>query len=251
MRQSEYTSKGIPNFIYLAMVLLIIGMVVASILLIRKAGTYAGEAADRAIAAAKNAYTESKEESKKKAKEDFCTKAKEQYKVEVHSDITISSVKETANLNVLECQTTDYFYRDLPEQKITACLKVTGGGKYTVNLKNAEYCIDQDRSAVYIRLPQPVFEYIGELNEESMHFNKEGIQIGPFQWGDGTTKEGSDLLDEVRAEASEKLSEELSSDPELKYMEAAKKSAQKLLTELVHAANPNIPDILVDISFVE
>ena len=68
MRQSEYTSKGIPNFIYLAMVLLIIGMVVASILVIRKAGTYAGEAADRAIAAAKMPTLNQKRNQRKRRK---------------------------------------------------------------------------------------------------------------------------------------------------------------------------------------
>lgn len=252
MEQKKEQQKHVPNFVYIILTLLIFAVLGLLVFFILKGSDYAGSALQNGITAAKASYQESKELAKKDAHEAYAQKAKEQYKVQVHSSISILSVQETADLNVLECQTSDYFYREDKERKITACLKVTGTGKFTVNLKNAEYCVDQQRCAVFIRLPQPVFEYTGETDEEPLYFDKDSaVHIGPFEIGDGTTQEGSEILDELRAEASEKLSEELSSDADLQYSEAAKESAVKLLTELVKAANPDVPDVTVDISFME
>ncbi len=246
---AQQQKKTVPGYVYIVLILLIVGMMILAFVLFQKAGNYASAASETAISAAKNAYQDSKEQAKKEAHEAYAEKAKEQYKVQVHSEINITSVTETAELNVLECQTSDYFYHEIPDQNLSACLKVTGSGKFKVNLKNAEYSIDAERNAVYVSLPDPVFEYSGEKDEEPIFFDKGTVRIGNIALFDGSTGEGEAILKELRDEAAEKLRAELSSDADLNYQETARESAKKLLTELIKAANPEVPDLSIEITF--
>ena len=187
MEQKNAPQKSVPKSVYIMLILVIAAVITTFVYLFLKAGDYASSALQNGISAAKTSYFESKEQAKIDAHEVYAHKAKEQYKVQVHSIISILSVQETADLNVLECQTSDYFYRDDKERKIKACLKVTGTGKFTVNLKNAEYCVDQQHSAVFIRLPQPVFEYTGEIDEEPVYFDDGSVKLFGLKIKDGST----------------------------------------------------------------
>ena len=139
MEQKKEQHKVVPKSVYIILTLMILAVVGLLLFFLLKGSDYAGSALQNGITAAKVSYQESKEQAKQDAQEAYARKAKDQYKVQVSSNISILSVQETANLNVLECQTSDYFYHEDKERAITACLKVTGTGKFTVNLRNAEY----------------------------------------------------------------------------------------------------------------
>lgn len=228
------------NIIYLiTLAIMIIGATLALIFRY-KTTEYRNQAIKTGASAAEAAYQAGKDEAHASAYQSFFDRAKKHYRTTSDVNISIESVRKTADLNVLECYISDYF--PYKENEVSACLKVTGKGCFIIDLNNAEYNVDSAQRIVYITLPHPVLQYLGETGEEDRGFEKDSI-------GNGSTQEGSEILDELRKTASIKLEEELEQEAAEKYQKEAEASAEKLLEGLVKAANPKVEDICVIIEF--
>ena len=165
----------------------------------------------------------------------------------VSNDVTISlnAVKEKSNLEVLKISDVVYIIDDGKENDsgTISWLKVNGTGVFTVDLKAAEYLVDNSRCRVMIRVPTPVLDNknISIDDFESLLFNEN-------KWEPSNSiKNGEELAREQLSEAQSKMQEDFEANEN--YSKLAKSLTESMLRTLIQSLNPDIPDLEVDVEF--
>lgn len=207
--------------------------------------------------AAKNAYDTEKENAANAVYEEFYQKGYQDFEVVNTASIQLESLKSEAKLEVLKAYNVVY---QLTEEKQssglleslenkatgepTVWLEVPGEGAFTVNMRQAEFVIDEVRQYVLIRIPEPeISSFSIDYSDVRMLYSEEGgVFNRSVRVGDETAKT---MLE--AAESNLKLDMQNNQ----RFYQAAKNSAKRVLTDWVKKLNPDLPDIQVDIQLME
>ncbi len=134
---------------------------------------------------------------------------------------------------------TDFFNKDN-----TSWLEVPGKGVFTVDLQAAEFIIDAQRQLVLIRIPGPeLFNFTLDYeNVEVLYFDEGGILKN-------SAKYGVDKAVEQLQNAELEMIQRISNNQEL--YQQAQTAAGNMLTSLVKELNPQLPDLTVEVEFLD
>ncbi len=216
--------------------LVIIGVVISST--IRKGAASAKEAyedaRDTASAEAYNRFYETAFDS-----------AERDYHVANRVAIEVGSIKEEAQLEVLCVNDVEYVIEsknDTPNGE-EVWMEFQGKGLFTVNMKASEFVIDSDRQYVLVRVPRP------ELTKIDITQAKQLFWRGGTFLRNGSISDGTDLAIEMRKAGQTKLQNYMKSNPQ--FYKSAKGSAQVIIEELVKGLNPELPNLTVEVEFVD
>lgn len=169
--------------------------------------------------------------------------SEKQNHVSNYAVINIENVQEISRLEVLEVWDTEFVIKDADkESKITSWLEVQGRGVFTVDLTMGEFITDTERQYVLVRVPKPALtnctlEKTGkQFWKNSTVFNgsiAEGVYLSQDQLG-----EGQRLLEDSMKQSR-------------RFYESARDSAVSMIKSLVKQWNPNLPDLQVEVEFME
>lgn len=176
-------------------------------------------------------------------------KAEKAHHVSNRATITLGNLRRKQKLEVLHARDVYYDIKE-PENKswlnpnrdASLWLEVPAKGIFTVDLKPAEYIIDDESQYVLIRVPKPeLSEFSIEYEHvETLHFEKPGI----FK---ESAKYGADLAKERLENSELNIKQEMLNSQEL--YKRAETSAEAILENLVRQLNPNVPELEVEIEF--
>lgn len=172
--------------------------------------------------------------------------AERKYHVRNDVFITIGDMEEKADLEVLNVSDVVFIIRDAEDNGgITSWAEFPGAGTFTVNLKDAEFIIDNDRNHVLARVPEP------ELSRCDIQFKNVKLLLRedgqPFR--NGTTVEGEEEADRDTKEAQRKLRNSFLENSQ--YLGAAEESAKSLIIESIKGLNSDDEDLIVDVEFTD
>lgn len=175
--------------------------------------------------------------------------------------ISIGTLQEEEKLEVLRVSNVEYVISEEEEGEfldnilsavtgifsdddVVSWLEVPGDGVFTVDLKTAEFIVDEERQDVLIRSPDP------ELSEFAIDY--EGVEIlyfddaGLFK---NSAKVGEDLAREQLQDAQLQMMQEIQDNQ--RYYQSARDAAEDLLISMVKELNPGIPDLTVEVEFMD
>lgn len=167
------------------------------------------------------------------------------YHVSNRAVISLGDIRETAVLEVLSVSDIAYLTQNPSgeNKNILSWLEVPGTGVYTVNLAVGEFLVDDERSAVYVRLPKP------ELLPANISIDHANVKTLLFKANKFQTSiaDGERLAAQQLNEARTRIAEDIGGN--LQYYEYAERSARTLLENLIRAVNSGIEDLTVEIEF--
>ena len=171
--------------------------------------------------------------------------AEADYHLKNRAVISFGNIRETANLEVLSISDIAFMIEnpDSGNKNTLSWLEVPGTGVFTVNLAAGEFLADDERSAVYVRLPKP------ELLPMNISIDHENVKVLRFSSNAllSSVRDGEQLAGKQLNEARTRILEDIGSN--LQYYEFAENSARTLLENLIKAINREIPDLKVEIEF--
>lgn len=237
--RKKASSKKTPALITL-MVVLIILMAFGSIVLL-KSGI--GAAASALLNSYEAAYASEKDNAYHALYQSAYDRAEKNYHVSSTVVISIGDLEESQKLEVLKANDIEFITedRDNNSGNVTAWLEVEGEGTFVVDLQAAEFIIDNDRHYVLVRIPNPELTNINIIKTTRRLFADD--------WRDGSYREGVDLALKQRNEASLQIQKALLSNQYI--FSNAQDVAVAMIGNLVKQFNPDIPDLTVDVEFME
>lgn len=207
-------------------------------------------------------YHSAKDTAKQETEESFYNAVFELSESAHHlsNDITIQiqGITEIRNLEVLNVFLTDY--QVWPEQATSggvldivvdpligdaeAWIRFDGIGIFTVSLQNADFILDEQRKSVLVRVPSPVMERVLiQQDEDDVLYTSDA---GLFNNASDT---GQQLVLSLTQKAQQDMTAKARSNPE--YYAQAKASAEKTITQLIKNLNPDLPDLTVEVEFID
>jgi len=207
-------------------------------------------------------YHSAKDTAKQETEESFYNAVFELSESAHHlsNDITIQiqGITEIRNLEVLNVFLTDY--QVWPEQETSggvldivvdpligdaeAWIRFDGIGIFTVSLQNADFILDEQRKSVLVRVPSPVMERVLiQQDEDDVLYTSDA---GLFNNASDT---GQQLVLSLTQKAQQDMTAKARSNPE--YYAQAKASAEKTITQLIKNLNPDLPDLIVEVEFID
>lgn len=207
-------------------------------------------------------YHSAKDAAKQKTAENYYNAALELSESAHHlsNDITIQiqGITEIRNLEVLNVFLTDY--QIWPEQETSggvldivvdpligdaeAWIRFDGIGIFTVSLQNADFILDEQRKSVLVRVPSPVMERVLiQQDEDDVLYTSDA---GLFNNASDT---GQQLVLSLTQKAQQDMTAKARSNPE--YYAQAKGSAEKTIIQLIKNLNPDLPDLTVEVEFID
>lgn len=186
--------------------------------------------------------------------------AEKAHHVSNNVSISIGTLKEEQKLEVLKVSDVTY---ETPKPKdqngfeglianitgifdaeVVSWLEVPGNGVFTVNLQAGEFIIDEERQYVLIRVPNP------ELTEFAIDY--ENVELLLFEEGGAfknSAKYGVDKAVEQLQSAELTMMQNVNNNQE--FYKRARESTEKMLMNLVKQLNPQLPNLLVEIEFID
>lgn len=161
--------------------------------------------------------------------------------------IALDGIREKADLEVLQINTSYLYVSDKEDQSkaLTIWYRIPGTGSYTVDLQMTEFVVDSERNHVLVKAPLPVVtKFREELDKvEQLEYKDDRFILK------GNTGEGEKIAQKMLYNARSEMVNSLESNRE--YMDAAKESARKLITNIIRALNPSIKDLSVTVEFAD
>lgn len=195
---------------------------------------------------AKEAYDSKKDEAYQQTYNNYVSMGEQAYHTSNRPQISVSFAEEASELEVLTVTATVF----VCNAEKTIWEEITGASHFSVNLKAAEYIIDEERSTVYVHLPEPRLEETVSLDETSIQEYKlqsDGNLSRTVQKIKGSIQGGiSDSMD-MRKEAVNQILNDLQSDTD--YPEVAKESATTMISALLRKLNPTVSDLKIFVDF--
>ncbi|MCD8052958.1 MAG: DUF4230 domain-containing protein [Lachnospiraceae bacterium] len=215
--------------------------------------------------AAMNAYESEKDEVAQEVYDVFYNQsysaAEASHHVSNQVSISIGTLQEEEKLEVLRVSNVEYVISEeedgefidnilsavtgiFSDDDVVSWLEVPGDGVFTVDLKSAEFILDEERQYVLIRIPEP------ELSEFAIDY--EGVEIlyfddaGLFK---NSAKVGEDLAREQLQDAQLQMTQEIHENQ--RFYRSAQEAAEDLLISLVKELNPDFPDLTVEVEFID
>lgn len=163
----------------------------------------------------------------------------------------IKNIEMVKKLEVLRVRSEDFVFTGksatdevLPEQKfendinVEGWFRVDGTGVFTVDLRQAEVLIDNERKQISLVLPTPEALIDSDVSAQFIHANK-----GTYAQGDSIAKQAAEV-------GGNYMSNKISTDSDA--ISNARDAAKKLLTTMIKNLNAEeIPDLTVQISFYD
>lgn len=160
--------------------------------------------------------------------------------------ISIESVQEKAELEVLKVSDVEYITNEKKEDKVTSWLEVPGNGVFTVDLSMSEFIVDDARHYVLARVPKP------EINAENIEIETQKVKIIAYEnnhwvFDNGSVEEGEELVRKQLSEAQTKIQEDIQSNE--RYFDIAQTSARNNIKQLIKSLNEDIPSLDIEVEF--
>lgn len=199
--------------------------------------------------AMQESYDDAKKSASEKAYNDIYQtsydNAERKYHVKNEVFITIGDIEEKSDLEVLSVSDVVFIIRDAADNNgVTSWAEFPGTGTFTVNLKDAEFIIDNKRNHVLARVPEP------ELSRCDIQFDKVELLLREGKdFRNGTTVEGEEEANRDTKQAQKELRNNFLENS--RYLSAAEDSARSLITESIKGLNSDNPDLVVDVEFTD
>ncbi len=191
----------------------------------------------------------SEEESYDKYFEEAKEKAIKDFQSTNELFVTISNIKETADLQVYSViervvitQTEDEEKND----KINYWIMYEGRGIYSVNMQISEFIIDQDNHYVLARIPRPELN-IERVGEDKILINTDKHFANFIN--NGSDKRGSEISRNARDRGMDKIQQNIENN--LDYYQKAEHFAKEQVERLIRLFNPSIDDLEVEVLFLD
>lgn len=173
--------------------------------------------------------------------------------------ISIGDLKEQQKLEVLKVSDVEY-ETTAPEEKgwlaalfqsvfkgenkkMVSWIEVPGYGIFTVNLQAGEFILDEERQYVLIRIPSP------KMTEFAIDYKNVEVLLCDEQGLKGSAKCGEDIAIEQLKGAEIKMKRDIINNQE--FYKRARKTTETMLVNLVKQLNPKLPDLIVEIEFID
>lgn len=214
--------------------------------------------------AAWESFTQTESDTKENIYQSFYdtayNRAEKAHHVSNRVSVSIDSLREIQELEVLAVSEVSYQVETPEEQEgiqgaitgITGLfnrdseswLEVPGNGVFTVDLQAGEFIIDAERQLVLIRIPSPELSNftLDYENVEVLYFDEGGV----FK---NSAKYGVDKAVEQLRNAELDMVQRISNNQEL--YKRARDIAKDMLTRLVKQLNPHLPDLAVEVEFLD
>lgn len=241
-KEQKKKRRNRVKWIKTLMICAIIILAGASSFMIYKAFTGACEAASIAYA---STFQDTKNETSNAIYGAVSSYAENKYHVSNDAIITIDEVKETANLEVFRASTAVYNISD----DNSRCTVYYGTGIFTVNLKEAEYVIDNERNYVLVRIPSPTLNTPVAIDDHKIIEPKYDGDIFETFVFNGSSQDGVEMGVSDRSAGQTKLEKEIRSTQI--FYDYARTSAENMIQELVINFNPDVDDLTVDVEFTD
>lgn len=158
--------------------------------------------------------------------------------------ISVEGIQEVSRLEVLTVSDSKFVIKNADENdKTISWLEVQGTGVYTVDLSVSEFMVDSERGYVLARIPKPVLAEC-KVSDTGKQFWKDASNIF-----NGSAADGVHLAQSQMSEG--KLILEDAMRQNRRFNEESKKAAVNMVESLVRQLNPNIPDLQVEVEFIE
>lgn len=169
-------------------------------------------------------------------------RAEERYHVSSKVLISIDSFEESEKLEVLEANHVEFITEDRDDNtdNITAWIEVSGKGTFVVDLKAAEFIVDNEHKFVLVRIPYPELTNVTITNAVQKLF-KDDIWNGSYS-------DGVHLAVDQLNDADARIKKALMSNQYI--YKNAQTVATSMIINLVKELNPDIPDLTVEVEFV-
>ena len=169
--------------------------------------------------------------------------AEAEYHVTNRASINIGNIQETERLEVLKVRDVEFVVkeRDQNDDNIIAWLEVPGEGTFVVDLRAAEFIIDDERSYILVRLPFP------ELTNVTIDYPKVNKLLFIDDIFNGSYEEGEELARAQLGEGDLLIKKEFASNENF-YLNA-QSAAISTIECLIRQLNPTIDDLKVEIEF--
>lgn len=199
------------------------------------------EAAEAAFADAK---TQTESTVKKNLEDEARTRAYEKNKVTNEVTISVGTLRDEAELEVLEVYDVQYMIADeeANEDGIISWLMVPGKGVYTVDLTASEFIVDNERQYVLVRVPEPELKNCTIIYKdvEQLLFNNSGFNE--------SISVGEDAARKQLQDGYVLIQKTLGSNPS--FYQSAELSAKRMITGLVKALNTKVENLTVEVEFI-
>ncbi len=170
--------------------------------------------------------------------------AENDYHVKNQAVITLSGIRETAELEVLSVSDIVYITKDAKNIFDTrSWLQVPGTGVFTLDLAAGEFLVDNERRSVYVRLPKP------DLSTDNITIDHTNVKVLNLDSSAiaSSVRDGEQLAQQQLNEALTQIREDIKSN--LEYYEYAEESARSLLETWIRSVNKDVEDLTVEIEF--
>ena len=200
----------------------------------------------RIIKFAKESYDSTAKEEYQSTYDSYVHMGETAFHTSNRAEIIVGPALETSDLEVLTVCATVL----VPNSPKNIFEEFTGASCFSVNLKAAEYMIDEERRTVYIRIPEPQLQELVNLCEENLRvFNlkSDGKISTTIQNLTGSIRDGESEAVAMRDEASTIILSSLKN--ETAYVNEAKNNAKSIISTLVHELNPTVDNLRVVVDF--
>lgn len=170
-------------------------------------------------------------------------RAERNYHVSNRVVISIGNLEKSGKLEVLKANCVEFITtdRDSNYGNVTAWLEVTGEGVFVVDLKASEFIVDNGRRYVLVRIPYPELTNVTITKTIKRWFKDD--------WKNGSYDEGVDLALKQRNEANLRIKKSLMSN---QYIYSSSQDvAKNMIANLVKQFNSDIPDLTVEVEFID
>lgn len=239
-RSRAQMAAGKKNSIIITVSVIVMIVLMAGSLVLVRGGIAAGASALANSYVA--SYNAERTSSYQKLYQSAFTKAEENYHTSNTVIISLGNIEETQKLEVLTANDIEFIteVRDNNTGNVTAWLEVEGQGTFVIDLNAAEYVIDNAHRYVLVRVPNPELTNISIIRTTKRLFSDD--------WKNGSYSEGVDLAIKQRNEASLQIQKALLSNQYI--FSNAKDISVSMIQNLVKQFNPDIPDLEVEVEFI-
>jgi len=243
------TIKKVKRSYLIAGIVSIFLIIAAVPLLLFWAGNKLSDAAENGAKAADAAYNVAKADTVNAiitpAYQAAYQRAEKENHVANEVSIVVDSLQLKSDLRVLEVYDVEYSIHtaDSNEAKIDSWLMIPGKGAFTVDMKAAEFIIDDERDYVMVRVPRPELKNCGIIYEEvkKLLYENGGCNEDP--------KFGEEQARKQLEEGYLLIQDRLCSDP--MFYNSAENAARNIITSMVKALNVDVKNLTVDVEFIE
>lgn len=169
--------------------------------------------------------------------------AEEKHHVSNRATISIGDVSKLSRLEVLRVSDSEFVIENAKDndQNITSWLEVQGIGVFTVDLEAAEFIRDDVRQYVLVRVWKP------ELTNCTI--DEVGKCLWRNDWRNDSVKEGVRLTLQQIGAGQQCIEKNIRQNRN--FYDSAKDTAKRSIASLVKSWNPQIPDLTVEVEFVD